>query len=202
MRWGWLRVKTTVMTRYVLQDNASPLMSRLYWEIYLSSTEVNLFAQVTTISHLTPCTVGLPQQGWLTYIFTDCFDQTVTNSGDLNELTGWVTWSCSGGVQVKLVYSTLSKSARWPEHHALLFSLCRHILVVILTTQCELIIEIISLSSLASPTLFLPYICGRGGRKGSGSSSINDLCKWHHRFIVSSFTRRLKSIESQIFRCR
>ncbi len=31
--------------------------------------------------------------------------------------------------------------------------------------------------SLASPTLSLPYIGGRGGRKGSGSSSNNDLCK-------------------------
>ncbi len=30
--------------------------------------------------------------------------------------------------------------------------------------------------SLASPTLFLPYIGGRGGRKGSGSYSITTTC--------------------------
>ncbi len=48
------------------------------------------------------------------------------------------------------------------------------------TTHLLLIIGQVfyKMCSLALPTLYLSYIGGWGGRNGSGSSSINDLC-WH-----------------------
>ena len=53
----------------------------------------------------------------------------------------------------------------------------------------------LAMISLTSLTLSLPYIGGQGGRKGSGSSSINDLYwhqkQWRSNQIAESLIKRI-----------
>ena len=43
--------------------------------------------------------------------------------------------------------------------------------------------------SLAPPTLYLPFLLGGGGRKGSGKRSTDDLSPTNGYYVIPIFTR-------------